>query len=71
MFPFLFGFLVGGATGAAIVLALSPNYQYQEEGEEGDVRAKAAEIGEMVRASIKEALEEGKHVLREAVKEGK
>ncbi len=71
MFTFLFGFLMGGVTGAAIVLAMAPNYQYQEDGEEEDVRAKVADLTEQVRATVKLAVEEGKASLREAVDEGK
>ena len=39
--------------------------------EENDVRAKAAELTELVRATVKEAIDEGKLALREAVEEGK
>ena len=60
MLTFLFGLIVGGVSGAAIVLALAPNYQYQEDGEEDDVRAKVTELTGLVRTTVKEVVEEGK-----------
>ena len=76
MFAFMFGFMLGGVSGAAIVLAMSPSYQYQvEDGGEpegaGGVRVRAAEIGEVVKVKVAEAIEESKHVLHQAIEEGK
>lgn len=75
MFGFILGFMIGGVTGAAIVLALSPSYQYQgEEGggpedEEGDVPG--GQMGEMIKAKARVALEQGKRTLDQAIEEGK
>ncbi|MEE9199113.1 MAG: hypothetical protein V3U26_04890 [Dehalococcoidia bacterium] len=76
MFAFMLGFILGGVTGAAIVLAMSPSYQYQEEGEMPEdeshgAGAKAAEMGELVKARVMQAIEEARHLLHQAVEEGK
>ncbi len=76
MFAFMLGFILGGVTGAAIVLAMSPSYQYREEGEMPEdeshgARAKATEMGELVKARVMPAVEKTRHLLHQAVEEGK
>ena len=75
MFGFILGFILGGVTGAALAMALSPSYRYEgeETGTEGaaTAKARAAEIGEMVKVKVREAIEEGKRTLQEAIAEGR
>ncbi len=70
MFGFILGFILGGVTGAAIVLALSPEYQYKGEGAgemEGDaaVGGQASQLREKVKTRVKKAVAEGKKAAAE------
>ena len=74
MFGFILGFILGGVTGAAIVLALSPEYQYQgdDTGEiEDDDTAggQAPELQEKVKTRVKKAVAEGKKAAAEKTAE--
>ncbi len=68
MFAFILGFLMGGAAGAAIVLAVSPQFQYQgENGQPSDPSAQDAQ--KEFRARVDEAVEQGKKAAAEKVAE--
>ncbi len=76
MFGFILGFILGGVTGAGIVLALSPEYQYQGEGAEemeGDATAggQASELQAKVKTRVKKAVAEGKKAAAEKTAEMK
>ena len=76
MFGFILGFILGGVTGAAIVLALSPSYQHQSEeempsGGPDDDGAETAGLGELIKNKVGVAIEESKRTLHQAVEEGK
>ena len=58
MFAFILGFLMGGAAGAAIVLATSPQFQYQGEGEKPD-GSSGEDVQTEFREKLEEAFEEG------------
>ena len=76
MFGFILGFILGGVTGAAIVLALSPEYQYQGDGaweREGDAAAggQTSALREKVKTRVKKAVAEGKKAAAEKTAEMK
>ena len=68
MFAFIIGFLMGGAAGAAIVLATSPKFQYQ--GENGQAtEALTHTFKKEFKARIGEAIIVGKKAAAEKVSE--
>ena len=68
MFAFVLGFLMGGAAGAAIVLAASPQFQYREGGEKP--KGSAGEDAQTeLRAKMEEAFAEGQKGAEEKISE--
>lgn len=68
MFTFILGFLMGGAAGAAIVLATSPQFQYQGGPEESNGLSgddAQTEFGD----KLQEAFEEGQKAADEKIAE--
>lgn len=68
MFTFILGFLMGGAAGAAIVLAASPQFQYRGGGEDSDGVSGGDETSE-IRDKLEEAFEEGQKAADEKIAE--
>ena len=68
MFAFILGFLMGGAAGAAIVLATSPQFQYQGGTENADGSA-GGEAQTEFREKLEEAFEEGQKAAEEKIAE--
>lgn len=68
MFAFILGFMIGGATGAAIVLATSPRFQYQG-GAENANGSSGEDAHTEFKDKLEEALEEGQKAAEEKVAE--
>ena len=68
MFAFILGFLMGGAAGAAIVLATSPQFQYQGEAEQSD-GSSGEDAQTEFKDKLEEAFEEGQRAAEEKIAE--
>ena len=68
MFAFILGFLMGGAAGAAIVLATSPQFRYQGGPEESNGLSGEDAQAEF-RDKLEEAYEEGQKAAEEKIAE--
>lgn len=68
MFGFILGFLMGGAAGAAIVLATSPQFQYQGASDKPNDSSVEGGQGEF-RDKLEEAFEEGQKAANEKIAE--
>ena len=68
MFAFILGFLMGGAAGAAIVLAASPQFQYQDGAGEAD-RSPGQDAQAEFKEKLEEAFEEGQKAADEKIAE--
>ena len=68
MFAFILGFLMGGAAGAAIVLATAPQFQHQEENGQAP-EASAPTFQKELKARIDGAIIVGKKAAAEKVSE--
>ncbi len=68
MFTFILGFLMGGAAGAAIVLATSPQFQYQGGSEESNGLS-GDDAQTEFRDKLQEAFEEGQKAADEKIAE--
>ena len=68
MFAFIIGFLMGGAAGAAIVLAASPQFQYQ--GGTGEANGSPGQDAQAeFKEKLEEAFEEGQKAADEKIAE--
>lgn len=68
MFAFILGFLMGGAAGAAIVLATSPQFQFQGSADKsGSLSGDDARTE--LRDKLEEAYEEGQKAADEKIAE--
>lgn len=68
MFAFILGFLMGGAAGAAIVLAASPQFQYKGNPDKSNGLS-GEDAQTEIRDKLEEAFEEGQKAADEKIAE--